>query len=550
MRYVSQLFLGVLLFLSLQTAHASPNDVFRPLSVDWSQQPMKLKDKYFGHNTVWVRGGLGLWDEARSEVFPEVHRLVEDISPGVLRFPGGTRAMLYRFWEGIGDERNRKAQCDPFSSEFDDTSWGPMEFFNWAQKLGSKVSLVTPWAFSTPEEVASFVAFVNGEVEDDRYIAGEEDREDNNYRRWGKVSDWAKRRAVLGRESPFDLDYVEVSNEAFLDLKVRKKIDNPCWCDPRFPLQQCPQSFKANWQATMKEGFFETGVMDYVQRLRESSRLIRKINPRIKIGAAAKMKIFEPIQSNSGIVDAVAPVDRRLRNKVAWNRGIYDNAKDHFDFFSLHPYRILPFARLSLPQDLESVVKQFKQEFPEKGLAVTEFGFFKKGDTLANAIVSAEMIKIAVENDFEMLLRHILIEDQADSLFASHGAILGPDHKKTPAYHALKLMRDLLYQDSYKLESGAAELKLLATVSPAKDKVAILVINKKNKGRSLTFSFPTFSDGVVSYHYLAHDSKEAKADDITEVNRQVRTPKSRQGEVVLEVKAFELGVLILDRTGA
>jgi len=515
------------------------------LNFKWAQSPLELKAEFYGHNTVFVRGGLGVWDEGENKIKPEVNKLVQDLSPGVLRFPGGTRAMLYRFWESIGPKLQRRSQCDPFSSEFDSTGYGPFEFFKWAQDLGTQVSLVTPWAYSTPEEVASFVAYINGSTQDSRWVAGEQDTFDNNNRQWNRISDWAQKRAEDGQEKPFQLSYVEISNEAFLDLKVKKKIDNPCWCDERFPINRCPQSFQANWQSNEVDGFRPTTVSRYVDDLVRSSRLIKRINPGIKVGAAAKMKIFYPASSNKGVLDEESAVDKRLGTEQAWNRTLYEEARDDFDFFAIHPYRILPVERLNLPQELERTLQQFQKEFPDKKLAVTEFGFFKKGNTLSNAIVSAEMIKIATEYKMEMLLRHILIEDQAGSLFASHGAILGPSHKLTPSYHALKLMRDHLFKDAFVESENKDWLKSLATRSGDKNEWAVLIIKKAKGPQTVDVAIPDLRKYKAVFHSLDYAEKSKSSDEIEDVSVKSVELGTFQHTVKLRLGRYAVGVLKL-----
>ena len=147
-------------------APAAPAAGLRPagaVTPDWSQTLGPLTPRSFGHNTVWVRGGLGLWDEATETFRPEVVDLVQALRPGVLRFPGGTRAMLYHFAGAIGPRPGRTPQCDPYTGEFDPTGYGPDEFLQLATQLGAEVTLVSPWVDGTPEEAAALVAYVNAD---------------------------------------------------------------------------------------------------------------------------------------------------------------------------------------------------------------------------------------------------------------------------------------------------------------------------------------------------------------------------------------------------
>ena len=88
---------------------------------DWGREIGRVSPRHFGHNTVWVRDGLGVWDSSRTPPGPveAVVRLIEDLKPGVLRFPGGTRAMRYHFAGAIGPPAGRAPQCDTFTGMTD-----------------------------------------------------------------------------------------------------------------------------------------------------------------------------------------------------------------------------------------------------------------------------------------------------------------------------------------------------------------------------------------------------------------------------------------------
>ena len=92
----------------------------------------------------------------------DVDALVTQLQPGVLRFPGGSRAMLYHFDETIGPyAADRKPQCDTFTGETDATTWGMDEGLRYAEQHGAEVTLVTPWGDGTPERAAAMVAYAN-----------------------------------------------------------------------------------------------------------------------------------------------------------------------------------------------------------------------------------------------------------------------------------------------------------------------------------------------------------------------------------------------------
>ena len=100
----------------------TPVDVI--LSIAWDEEIGAVSPRHLGHNAVWSRGGLGLWDEQAGAVKADVAALVQALKPGVFRWPGGTRAMKYHFDETIGPVGERIPQCDTFTGMLDATTWG------------------------------------------------------------------------------------------------------------------------------------------------------------------------------------------------------------------------------------------------------------------------------------------------------------------------------------------------------------------------------------------------------------------------------------------
>lgn len=128
------------------------------LAPAWSAAGAPLSRDLLGHNTVWSQGGLGLWNDAAGAVDPAALDQVRALAPGLLRFPGGTRAMRYHFEQALG--ATRVPQCDPFRGVVDATGYGPAEFLALAGALGADVSWVAPWVDGSPEETARLAAFL------------------------------------------------------------------------------------------------------------------------------------------------------------------------------------------------------------------------------------------------------------------------------------------------------------------------------------------------------------------------------------------------------
>ena len=103
------------------------------------------------------------------------------------------------------------------------------------------------------------------------------------------------------------------------------------------------------------------------------------------------------------------------------------DARDAFDFFVLHPYdfTVDDDARIRLAERARKTVHELRAAAPDKQVAITEYGFLFGGGTLLNAIVTADMTRMAIEEQLSMCVRHILIETDATGPFADSAAI-GP----------------------------------------------------------------------------------------------------------------------------
>src|SRR5262249_8409207 len=141
--------------------------------------------------------------------------LVADLHPGVLRFPGGTRAMRYHFAEAIGPAAGRTPQCDPFTGATDATHYGLDEFLRVAEQAGAQVTLVAPWVHGTPEEAAARAAYVNADASASVPIGV-----DANGKDWSTAGSWAARRAQNGHAAPYGIKVLEIGNEQYHDLAV------------------------------------------------------------------------------------------------------------------------------------------------------------------------------------------------------------------------------------------------------------------------------------------------------------------------------------------
>lgn len=386
-----------------------------PVSPAWSLvSPDASTGIVLGHNAIWSRGGLGLWDDTSHAADPTVAPLVAALHPAALRFPGGTRAMRYHFAQAIGPLTSRIPQCDPFTGETDPTGYGVDELMTIAESLGAAVTLVTPWVDGSPQEAAAFVAYVNA-APSSTFAIGV----DANGTDWGTAGDWGQKRAANGHAASYGVAFVEIGNEPYSSLPVGP----PTSCGR-------PSQFVQD-QRWVDGGPVPTTAKDYAAQLALTGTLVRGVDPAIRIGAP----VPATYDGTSNAAQALGDVDTAMNDGDPWSPRLLSDADGAFDFFVIHPYDFTTSdARLELAEEMRTVIVDLRDLAPSKGIGVTEFGFLLNGDTVLDAIVTADVTRVALEEDVGLVTRHVLIEDDLTEPFASNALIGGASHRLSPAY--------------------------------------------------------------------------------------------------------------------
>jgi hypothetical protein len=447
----------------------------------WGTLGPPVSPLHFGHNAVWVRNGLGLWDPAAGAPTPAVLDLVKRLGPGVLRFPGGTRAMRYHYDQAIG--ARRIPQCDPYTGSTDATGYGLDEFLRLAGSVGAEVTLVTPWVDGTPQEAAALVAYVNASP-DNTFAIGRDYRRD-----WGTAGDWARLRAANGHENPYGVKFLEIGNEQYLTLGTPPATS----CDRPSKFVQCER-----WDGTK---MVATTASDHAEQVSITGNLVRQVDPAISIGASAfspQILIGERGVNGTNAFDASSQKDP---DGDPWNVRLAHDAADAFDYFVLHPYNLTrnPFAPgdpTILAEQLERTIDELQAIAPSKRVAVTEFGYLFRSGGILGVLLAAHVIRVAIEKKVMMVLRHILIEDQppaSDPLseislnlrepFADSAAIMSAGRVLMPAYGAMSLLRSTLAGDYVPATTNVPGLVAFATRDSSADRLAVVLARSKYAGQ-------------------------------------------------------------------
>jgi hypothetical protein len=499
---------------------ASPPDAGIAVTPSWgSAVTTPILPQHFGHNTIWSRDGLGLWDPMAAAPRADVLPLVEALHPGALRFPGGTRAMRYHFDEAVGPASQRKPQCDAFTGTTDATTYGLAEFLGLAAEVGAAVTLVAPWADGSPQRAAAMIAYANGDPQSAVSLGKDADGVD-----WGTAGSWAAKRVQDGHAAPWGVAMLEVGNEPYLDLAVGPATS----CGRPGPFKQDERWVSGAW--------LPTTAADYAGQLAATAALVRAVDSHVRIGAAA-------YSSYDGVSDAAkeaGDVDR-AGSGDPWNGRLVTSARDSFDVFVLHPYDLtLGHTAVGLGGRLEKTVRDLRALAPDKGIAITEFGSLRGGDSVMSVVLTADVVRVAIEGGAEMVLRHVLIEDTSDEPFANAAAIVGPTHTTQAGYEVMQLLATTLSGQAVAVPEPAPDIEAMAART-AGGGLALLLLDRRADAGGATDVRVTLPAGVYhgTLHVLSGDSLDATA-----VTRADTPVASAMG--VLHVSLPPNGVAVLE----
>jgi len=183
----------------------------------------------------------------------DVIEALKELKIPIVRWPGGCFVSSYHWLDGVG--QNRQPAYDKAWGVEDPNTFGTAEFVKWCRLIGAEPFICTNAGTGTPEEMSDWVEYCNLNI--------------------GK---FARMRKSHGIEEPLNVKYWSVGNE--------------------------------NW------GGHEIGaktVGEWGPFVRESAKMMRNVDPNIKLFAAA--------MSNEG-----------------WTLPLLQNAGHHLNYVSIHGY--------------------------------------------------------------------------------------------------------------------------------------------------------------------------------------------------------------------
>jgi alpha-N-arabinofuranosidase len=177
-------------------AGASTSDSKPVITVDAGHRLAPVSSGLTGVNAnKWYDDERGLWDSEHDAPNTAVMDKLRRTGIGLIRYPGGTSANLFRWKHAIGPRDERRRQVNGQSTrEPQDSRFGPDEFMTVMDELGAEPQIMANFASSSASEIADWVAYMNAPTGT----------------RWGDL------RAANGHPEPYGVRRWEIGNELHL----------------------------------------------------------------------------------------------------------------------------------------------------------------------------------------------------------------------------------------------------------------------------------------------------------------------------------------------
>jgi alpha-N-arabinofuranosidase len=128
------------------------------IRVDYQKVKRVLPPFLFGQNLQTVDRGDGVLRPDGS-FDPEILELLSELKITTLRFPGGTAADYFHWWQALGPHSGRPKQASGNVNEFYVPVVGPEEFIKLSTALGAVPFVTANVGTGSPEEAAAFARY-------------------------------------------------------------------------------------------------------------------------------------------------------------------------------------------------------------------------------------------------------------------------------------------------------------------------------------------------------------------------------------------------------
>ncbi|RQP22098.1 alpha-L-arabinofuranosidase C-terminal domain-containing protein [Piscinibacter terrae] len=131
------------------------------ISIDAARTVRTIPATIYGTNVEWIFDGQGLWSASANSLDPEGVRLVKELGPTVLRFPGGVFSDTYHWRDGMGPQDKRPTTEHHPNGPKSRHSFGTEEVAAVAKAAGAELLLTVNAGTGTAAEAADWVRTMN-----------------------------------------------------------------------------------------------------------------------------------------------------------------------------------------------------------------------------------------------------------------------------------------------------------------------------------------------------------------------------------------------------
>lgn len=398
-----------------------------------------------GSNVQWVDGGDGLLSTSGTAFALGIVDKVKQLSPTVIRYPGGSQSDVFHWQAGVGEEAAR-ATCEHFHRKDKQiVRFGTGEFLALCAATGAEALITANVATGTPEEAAA----------------------------WVRLTNVTRLRRPGSSETLPCVKFWELGNEPYLKEDMRPET----WMAPE----------------------------DYARKADAFMRAMRKVDPSIQIGLPLRSDTFNgiPVTPHQGFNQRVLATLRERFDFVSLHDAylpfLYDKVPGDDEI-----YAALMGASRTVELDLEATRNQLKKIWGRTlPLAITEYNALVTLGRRQDGYLSSPAGALYVAD----LLR--LFAQQSDVLMANHWSLIGnwefgaltTRGSARPVFEVLRGFRSVLRGQMARLviqskvfstprvgliqeASGLSVVTGIATLEA--DRLRLVLINKDPKAESQT----------------------------------------------------------------
>ncbi|MET7904354.1 hypothetical protein [Streptomyces sp. NPDC005336] len=257
----------------------------------------------------WYRDSYGLWDPKANAPEPVAVKKIKQSGIALVRYPGGTSSNLFNWNGAVGPQSRRTRQVEGQHGAQVDSRYGPDEYMSLLKEIDGTPQIMAPFANSTPQEIADWVAYMNAP----------------------QGTKWGNLRAENGHPEPYGVRCWEIGNELFGkyqrywmsaddDTAIKQYAFGGTQRQRRQrvgqPTDQRPTASVSNGRPSQSFTVWYPPVVPKSQVVRVSGTKWREVSDLSSVGASAKVYTFDPksgtIQFGDGRNGEVPPKGAKI----------------------------------------------------------------------------------------------------------------------------------------------------------------------------------------------------------------------------------------------